>query len=63
HACYLLKSIHTPASQRLKTILIPVRFLNQRHSDMIQGAWKANHDLPWVMQMITHSLPSEPPAL
>ena len=35
----------------------------QHNGEITQGAWKTQHNRPWVMQIIVYGFPSKPTAL
>ncbi|KAK0486038.1 hypothetical protein IW261DRAFT_1329802 [Armillaria novae-zelandiae] len=62
YACYLLKSVHFPATY-IGSTPNPPRRLRQHNGELTQGASKTKHRRPWVMQMLVHGFPSKQSAL
>ncbi|KLT45404.1 hypothetical protein CC85DRAFT_269197 [Cutaneotrichosporon oleaginosum] len=59
YACYLLKSLATPNSQRTYVRHLP----GQHNGELTQGAWKTSRFRPWEVQMIVFGFPSKLTAL
>ncbi|KAJ7668441.1 hypothetical protein DFH06DRAFT_198905 [Mycena polygramma] len=65
YACYLLKSVQTPASTAtyIGSTPSPPRRIRQHNGELTQGAHKTRLRRPWVMQMIVYGFPSKLAAL
>ncbi|KAG7449611.1 uncharacterized protein BT62DRAFT_928334 [Guyanagaster necrorhizus] len=62
YACYLLKSVHFPATY-IGSTPNPLRRIRQHNGELTQGATKTKRKRPWVMQMLVHGFPSKLSAL
>ncbi|KAK1924355.1 hypothetical protein DB88DRAFT_490085 [Papiliotrema laurentii] len=65
YACYLLRSLATPNSNRtyVGSTPNPPKRIRQHNGQLSQGAWTTSRHRPWGMQLIVYGFPSKLSAL